>query len=962
MSNISPQEWKEIFALLDTALELPPAERDTWLEALDASRDGLKPTLRELLAKHASKETDDFLRSLPRYTRVGGDDIVSQGRELKAGDHVGPYRLVRELGSGGMGSVWLAERADGAFKRSIALKLPHVTWSGGLAERLARERDILASLEHPNIARLYDAGVDELGRPFMAMEYIEGQPIDGYCSHRACTLRDRIGLVLQVASAVAHAHARLVVHRDLKPGNILVSQDGAVHLLDFGIAKLLQGDTAQETRLTQWAGRALTLDYASPEQIRGEPISTATDVYSLAVVTYELLADARPYRLKRQSAAELERAIAELDPLPASEAALDPERKRQLRGDLDAILNKAMKKDVRERYATVDAFAQDLGRHLRGEPVQARPDSAAYRFGKFVVRNKGAATAGAAVLIAIVAGAGVALWQAREAATQARLAQEQAARARQQANRAENVKRFVLSIFENADFDAGTNTTTTAADLLKRAQERIGRELTDDPAVAVELLTSVGYSLIGLDESDEAVKVLTRAVDLADRSLGKASRLATAARVTLGEGLIDTSQLDQADTTLASARDTARRIGARRELADALRWSSDLRVKQGREIESLAPAEEAASIADTLTAREDDQVRMEIYLNLSSARRQAAHGDPVAPAKKAHDIATARYGDRPSLTAAIAHSQYAASLGDIGQLEAAATELQRSVVRVKNVTGGTHRLEALQLSQLAAVQTAAGDPLGAVVTTRRALAVYQARPSGAIARDEAVTHLQMATHLLAARKEEEAEVAARTAVKQLLAALGPTAGITQRGQTIWAFTLARTGHFAEAERELTRKHVFGPDSPDAAGVAARLGGLRSLQGRCAEAAPLFARAIEIYRALPQLSTTRLALARTLVLSAECSLELNSPDVTLASLEQALAIYHPLQPHDSPDVADAFVVQGRALLALSRPAEATEALQRATAFWARYDPLNRYAKTAQMWQARAQGAAAKGLRH
>src|SRR6185503_4595794 len=356
---------REIFELLGAALELPASERHAWLETLDATAES-KATLRELLAK----QTDAFLRDLPKFTQADAQSGRT-GTALQPSDHVGPYRLLRTLGSGGMGSVWLSDRADGAFKRTVALKLPHTSWSGVWAERLARERDILATLEHPNIARLYDAGVDELGRPFMAMEYVDGVPIDRYCRDQQASLRECLQLVVQVAAALAHDHARLVVHRDLKPGNILVSTDGNVHLLDFGIAKLLEAEPS-DSPLTQLTGRALTLDYASPEQIRGQPISTASDVYSLAVVAYELLTGARPDRLKQQSAPELERAISELDPLAASEAAQDPLRKRQLRGDLDAILNKAMKKDPRERYATADAFAQDINRFLSAVPVQAR--------------------------------------------------------------------------------------------------------------------------------------------------------------------------------------------------------------------------------------------------------------------------------------------------------------------------------------------------------------------------------------------------------------------------------------------------------------------------------------------------------------------------------------------------------------------------------------------------------------
>jgi serine/threonine-protein kinase len=293
-----------------------------------------------------------------------------------------------------------------------------------LTERLARERDILASLEHAHIARLYDAGVDGKGRPYLAMEYVDGVAVDVYCRDQALPLRARIGLLLQVAAAVAHAHSRLVVHRDLKPGNILVTADGQVRLLDFGIAKLMEVDRTEATSLTHLSGRALTLDYASPEQIRSEPLGTASDVYSLAVVAYELLVGARPYRLKRSSAAELEEAITSIDPPLASDLAREPALRRQLKGDLDAILNKALKKDSSQRYATVEALADDLRRHLDQQPVLAQPDRLGYRASKFVSRHRFQVAAGVVAALALVAGAGVALWQAQHARAQAAHSEE----------------------------------------------------------------------------------------------------------------------------------------------------------------------------------------------------------------------------------------------------------------------------------------------------------------------------------------------------------------------------------------------------------------------------------------------------------------------------------------------------------------------------------------------------------
>jgi serine/threonine-protein kinase len=378
-------DWPTINRLLDEALDLAPAERSAWLAALPAEPSGLKDTVARLLAAAGGVETDDFLHTLPKLGAAGPGALTTGAQ---AGAEVGPWRLLREIGEGGMGSVWLAERADGSLKRHVALKLPRLSWARGLAERMARERDILASLEHPHIARLYDAGVDEHGRPWLALEHVQGQPIDEHARDKALDVKQRVRLLLQVCEAVAYAHSRLVIHRDLKPSNILVTDDGQVKLLDFGIAKLMQGEQAQATALTELGGRLLTLDYASPEQVRGEALTTASDVYSLGMVAYELLAGARPYKLKRGSAAELEEAIAVVEPPLASRMSVGQGAGRTLRGDLDAILNQALKKSMAERYRSMEALADDWQRWLSDQPVSARPDSPVYQLRKFVRRHR----------------------------------------------------------------------------------------------------------------------------------------------------------------------------------------------------------------------------------------------------------------------------------------------------------------------------------------------------------------------------------------------------------------------------------------------------------------------------------------------------------------------------------------------------------------------------------------------
>jgi serine/threonine protein kinase len=430
MQNFAPGDLKEVLALLQTGLELPVEQREAWLAALDASKTRLKPTIAALLQKHAEHETDDFLKDLSRFTAgTAPDGAATIASAPAVGGVVGPYRLLSPVGEGGMSSVWLAERTDGVLRRKIALKLPHWWALSKLTERATQEREILASLEHPNIGRLYDAGITDDGRPYLALEYIEGKAIDVYCRERRLDVRARVALISQIARAVAYAHSRLIVHRDLKPSNILVDAQGQVHLLDFGIAKLIEAGSAANKALTQVGARVLTPEYASPEQITGSPITTESDVYSLGVVAYELLAGKRPYTFKSSLTADWD--VLSSDVRAPSAVAEERTSARHLRGDLDTILLKALKKEPNERYASAAAFADDLDRYLRGDPVVARPDSAGYRLRKFAVKHRIAVGAAVAVVLALAAGLAVASWQLRVARVEKR--------------RAEEVKEFVAS-------------------------------------------------------------------------------------------------------------------------------------------------------------------------------------------------------------------------------------------------------------------------------------------------------------------------------------------------------------------------------------------------------------------------------------------------------------------------------------------------------------------------------------
>jgi serine/threonine-protein kinase len=432
-SSADPERWRRLSALLDEALDLAAEERAAWLRALRAREPDLVTELEEMLADHAASERARFLTGSAGPAR-GGPDVDA----TLAGQTLGAYTLERPIGQGGMGSVWLAHRSDGRYAGAVAVKLLNVSLIGRTGgERFKREGSILARLVHPHIARLLDAGVTGGGQPFLVLEYVEGKRIDRFCDDENLDVAARVRLFLDVLAAAAHSHANLIVHRDIKPDNVLVAQDGGVKLLDFGIAKLLEESaaSAEATELTREGGRALTPEYAAPEQLLGEPVTTATDVYALGVLLYVLLGGQHPAGSTSRSPAELVKtivdtpaprlseAVASTRTLPprtladnaARRSATPDKLRRLLRGDLDNIVAKALKKLPAERYATVNAFAEDLRHYLSHEPVSARADTFWYRLAKFSRRNRVSVAAGLLAAVAICAGLAGSLWQANEA-------------------------------------------------------------------------------------------------------------------------------------------------------------------------------------------------------------------------------------------------------------------------------------------------------------------------------------------------------------------------------------------------------------------------------------------------------------------------------------------------------------------------------------------------------------------
>lgn len=509
--SITSDQWLVLSPYLDEALALPEKDRAAWVASLRAKSPAIADQLESLLKDHRVLSDEGFLEDRP---------LELPERSGLAGQTVGVYTLVSQIGQGGMGSVWLAERNDGRFERRVAVKFLNVSLMGKSGEeRFKREGRILALLVHPHIAELIDAGVTQTGQPYLVLEHIEGDYIDRYCDQHKLSVEARIRLFLDVLGALAHAHANLIVHRDLKPSNVLVRNDGQVKLLDFGIAKLLDDEEHAATQLTGEGTRAMTPQCAAPEQLRGGAITTATDVYASGVLLYVLLTGHHPTGDGPITTADLMKAIIEKDPPrpsdivvsgdPRPEIIVNASRRsisaqklsRLLRGDLDTIVAKALKKEPKERYSSMTAMADDLRRYLKNESISAQPDSFRYRAAKFIRRNRTAVILATLAVVGTASGVVGTLIQARTARIQRDFAFRQLARAQTTID----FNQFLLS-------DAApSGKPFTVNELLGRAEALLATQNDDDDPSRVELMVFIGDQYSTQDEPAKARRILEEA-------------------------------------------------------------------------------------------------------------------------------------------------------------------------------------------------------------------------------------------------------------------------------------------------------------------------------------------------------------------------------------------------------------------------------------------------------------------
>ena len=842
---------KTLQQILDEAQTLPPHERLRFIREACATDSDLYASAMHELESRQQWFGDDSGAALEAPEDDAAVDLT--------GERIGPYRIVRSLGRGGMGEVFLAERADEQFRQQVAIKLVRRgLLSRHVQGRLKLERQILATLDHPNIARLFDGGTTSDGTPYIVMEYVDGEPIDIYCDSRNLSVEQRLRLFQVVCSAVHRAHQNLIVHRDLKPSNILVARDGTPKLLDFGIAKMLDDRQMMHTMaVTQADYRVLTPDHASPEQIRGDHITTASDTYVLGVVLYELLCGCKPFALKGNRLGDLERSICEeTPPAPsmvvqaredapgiARQRGTSPARlRRELAGDLDNIVLMAMRKEAERRYSSVEQFAADVQRHLDGMPVLARADAWSYRAGKFLKRH--ALVAGlAAAFVVLLTGFSITTYvQSGRIAQERDVAQVERSRAQTAQRRAEAVSEFLIDSFRQADPSHARGKEITAREILDTGAARITRELGAQPDLQATLLDTIGSVYLSLDLPADAQPLIEQGLAVRRRLYGEqhldvASSLYSLNRVYEKKGDLKTAEQlavnSLAINSLLTGNESLETAGslcrlgviqhARGDLANAERHLNEcLRIRTAR----LGPNHELLTVPlDNLARLAQDRrdfvtaerlYRAAIAIDLRNQREK--HPQYV---RHLHNLATALHGQ--------------------GNLDAAEPLYRETVELFREILGPQHSETLDASANLGGLLKDRGRYDEAKQTYEAALAASRkAHPEPHVD----VAHLLTDLGRLALERKQykEAEAHYKEALQIYHATLPPGHGYTAAALTTLGRTQLEANRPRDAEATLKLalgewSKQWGTDSAWYALARAFLGRAYAMQGRFAEAEP-----------------------------------------------------------------------------------------------------------------------------
>ncbi len=817
MPHFSPERWQRVEALLDEVLDLPPDERRAWLDVHCGDDEALRADVEALL--EADEAEGDFLSA---SATTYADALISASgnaplkpEEMALDTRVGPYRLVALLGHGGMAAVYLAERDDGLFEQQVAVKLiKRGMDSEAVRRRFLAERQILARLQHPHIARLLDGGLADDGQSYFVMDYVPGTPITDYSTEHALDLTARLHLFEDVCRAVEYAHRNLVVHRDLKPSNILVTDDGRVKLLDFGIAKMLAEDEAPIPAQTVTGIVAMTPEYASPEQVRGEAITTATDVYALGVVLYELMTNERPYYFESRSPTEIERVICDTEPRRPSTAVLQRTEAatenaavlhRKLRGDLDNIVLKALRKEPERRYASAAHLLDDLQRYRDGLPVLARPDTVGYRLRKFVQRHRmGVAMAAAFLMLSF----GFALFYTLRVTAERDRAQAEAERARE-------TRDLLISMFGAADPDAGRGDTLTARELLALGTTQIEAELANQPDLQAEMLAAIGEVYRKLGTYDDALPLLERALAQARELHGPVHADVATAHSRLGEVLYDMGDYERAETHLRDALRLRRQLFGERHaaVAQSLDQVAALVYEQGSFDEAERLYREALTRRHTLFGPNHLDVA-ETQNNLGILLTELAKYDEAETVlREALAVREAQLGTTHSAVAETIHN-----LGflywDRGLYEEAEPFFRRSLDIAHTLYGDEHPSLAIDLNNLSLLLRDMGDYDEAESVGRQALAMQQ-KFLGPTHRDVSTSLYNLADLLMLKGAYTDAEPLLLESLQIDLERYGDAHPYIGMARTMYTNLLLERGALDEASTEIQQAlAIFEAAYPD----------------------------------------------------------------------------------------------------------------------------------------------------